>query len=151
MVVTILKTSYKFFSAVIWLLFYVHHNFWLMSQPLQVSTTLTQCRINAGPLSILSSVLCWCQCLNREHADTEPCRPTYDTLIQCLAQCCPTVFNTSTTQNQHCIATHVHQEEDMPVEGFQRHWTFNPKVGLMLGKWHKQRPSIKPALRQHGD
>ena len=31
----------------------------------------------------------------------------------------------------------------------QKHRAFNPKVGLLLGKWRKQRPNIKPALRQH--
>ena len=48
--------------------------------PLQISTTLTQCRFNAGPTlpaptnthAILSSASCWCQCVHRVHAATDP-------------------------------------------------------------------------------
>ena len=31
----------------------------------------------------------------------------------------------------------------------QKHGALNPKVGLMLWKWHEQRSNIKLALRQH--
>ena len=33
--------------------------------------------------------------------------------------------------------------------GIEKHWALNPKVGLVLGKWSKQWPNIKLALRQH--
>ena len=99
--------------------------------PLQVSTTLNQCRLNDGPPSpaVVS--------VSTEHTLTPiqrrlivgPALPTRASIhstagcvscwlgVQCAmytpAECWPTVCNAGTSTKQHCITMHVHQEEDI--------------------------------------
>ena len=52
------------------------------------------------------------------------------------------------------VSVHYNQHNTNPIPGLHvssASGAFNPKVGLMLGKWRKQGPNIKPALRQHVD
>ena len=137
---------------------------WYMS-PLQGSTTLTQCRFNVYPpspapayYSMLGSVLCWCQCINRAHTDRTQRRLnvgpsfiqhravhfTHDTRTQCLLNVGPL----SVTPEQHWTSI-VGLSQRMSTRrkiytlrlhvssATQKHGAFNPKDGLMLRKWRE--------------
>ena len=179
-------------SAVIWLLFYVHHNFW----QLQSARHQTNADFKADPpsavlantYSIMGSVICLCQCVHRAHADTDPtsvkcwvsaarpgqhtinteqcilldtydynvpCRPTYDTPTQCPLNAGPP--SVMPVQPRNCIVTQrmstrrklCRFKAARVFSGIKKHWAFNPKAGLMLGKLRKQPPNIKLALHQH--
>ena len=152
---------------------------WCLS-PLQVSTTWAN-GLNSGPplpalantYSILSSVMCWCQCVHRVHADTDP------TSVKCWASIAgagqypfnteQSIFLAARDDNAHCTQDTPSEcllSVDPPSLTLVQPWSsivsqrmlrfrntkaraFNTKVGLMLGKWHEQRPNIKIPLRQH--
>ena len=124
----------------------------------------------------MGSVLCWCQCVHRAHADTNPtsgkcwasvtragqhsfkteqcilldahdynaqCRPTHDTPTQYRLKVGPPsvtpvlprtsiVSQRMSTRRKLCGF-----KAERVFRGIKKHWAFNPKAGLMLGKWRK--------------
>ena len=101
------------FSAVIWLLLNVHHNFTAAvcvhyttqhdTKPMPVHYWSTVAGAGQHPFNTGRTWL---------HSTTVFTRYT-DPM---LAQCWPTVCNAGIAPLQHCTTTHVHHEEDMPVQ-----------------------------------
>ena len=84
-----------------------------------------------------------------------PCRPTHHTPTWCRLNVGPSSV-TPVQPWTSIVSQHMSTRRKVcrfkaacVFSCLKMHWAFNPKVGLMLVKWRKQRPNIKLALSQH--
>ena len=110
----------------------------------------------AGIHSTSGSASCWLGAWLLQWDYKEPCRLTYDTPNQCRLNVGPPYVTpiqpqTSIISQRMSTRRKICWLKAARVFSGTKARAFNPKVGLILGKWRKQRPNIEPELRQHVD